>query len=34
MATGEEEKAVRLYSRGYRERTPVDDVKPQHKRVQ
>lgn len=33
MATGKEEEAVRLYSRGYKERTPVDDVKPQHRRV-
>jgi hypothetical protein len=30
---GKEVEAVRLYSRGYRERTPVDEVKPQHRRV-
>jgi hypothetical protein len=33
MATGKEEEAVRLYSRGYRNRTPVDEILPQHREV-
>ena len=27
------EEAVRLYSRGYRDRTPVDEILPQHREV-